>query len=352
MRKYLWLSVVWVMLLTGCGGRGQEEEVLKQPPVLSLMADQQVLEVAVGTYSWNYDNGDGTSTGIEACGVHPLDETVLWPVLNLVGETVQMEFAVAPDEIAVCCWNETVFGDTSAPSEEISVKGNRFQLRDTAAAYQITATWKNSERYGGTANYVFYTDDSCTDAAVEAKPVIYLYPKEPMEVWVELDYTGELTCTYPAYNGGWHVTAEPDGTLTDTETGREYSYLFWEGVSDVIYDMSKGYVVRGEDTAEFLQETLEKMGLLPEEYNEFIVYWLPRMQDNAYNLISFQTDAYTEHAELKITPQPDSILRIFMVYQALEEVLSVETPEIENFERNGFTVVEWGGAELTDQQKQ
>ena len=26
---------------------------------------------------------------------------------------------------------------------------------------------------------------------------------------------GKLTCTYPAYDGGWQVTAAPDGTLTD-----------------------------------------------------------------------------------------------------------------------------------------
>ena len=32
-----------------------------------------------------------------------------------------------------------------------------------------------------------------------AKPVIYLYPEEETQVTVQLDYAGELTCTYPAY---------------------------------------------------------------------------------------------------------------------------------------------------------
>ena len=93
----------------------------------------------------------------------------------------------------------------------------------------------------------------CGDDTVFAKPVIYLYPEQEIEVSVQLDYDGELTCTYPAYEDGWSVTAQPDGTLTD-EAGKQYSYLFWEGETDIEYDMSRGFVVKGSDTAEFLQE--------------------------------------------------------------------------------------------------
>lgn len=190
-------------------------------------------------------------------------------------------------------------------------------------------------------------DDVRDDQLVDEKPVIYLYPEETATVNVKLEYPGELTCTYPAYRDGWTVVAEPDGTLTDPADGREYSYLFWEGVSDTAYDLSKGFVVRGEDTAAFLQEKLALLGLEPREYNEFITYWLPRMQENPYNLITFQTDAYTDSAVLHITPEPDSILRVFMAYQALKEPVEIEEPALEGFERVGFTVVEWGGTEIT-----
>lgn len=175
------------------------------------------------------------------------------------------------------------------------------------------------------------------------KPVIYLYPEETADISVRLDYDGELTCTYPEYNDGWKVTAQPDGTLTDPQTGLTYSYLFWEGISNAEYDMSEGYVVAGEDTAEFLQEKLAEIGLTPREYNEFIVYWLPKMQENPYNLITFQQEAYTDSAKLNIDPQPDSVLRVFMAYKALEEPVEVKEPQIEPFEREGFCVVEWGG---------
>ncbi len=184
------------------------------------------------------------------------------------------------------------------------------------------------------------------DENTDAKPVIYLYPEKATEVSVKLDYQGKFTCTYPEYKDGWHVVAEPDGTLTDMKTKKEYSYLFWEGLSEVKYDMSKGYVIKGSDTATFLQSTLAEIGLTPKEYNEFIVYWLPKMQQNPYNLITFQTDVYTENALLKISPEPDSILRVFMAYEALQKPITVEEPIIEPFTRNGFTVVEWGGTEV------
>ncbi len=184
------------------------------------------------------------------------------------------------------------------------------------------------------------------DPGVTDKPVIYLYPESELDVSVSLDYQGDLLVTYPSYRDGWHVTAYPDGTLIDRETGFEYSYLFWEGQADIDFDMSEGYVVKGEDTADFLRETLSQMGLTPREYNEFIVYWLPKMQNNNYNLITFQGTPYTECAKLTVTPTPDSILRIFMAFRPLEAPIEIEAPEVTPFERTGFTVVEWGGCEI------
>ena len=185
----------------------------------------------------------------------------------------------------------------------------------------------------------------CTDMKSE-KPVIYLYPEQAQEVYVQLELDGEFTCTYPEYDNGWKVKAYPDGTLRDQVTGKEYNYLFWEGTSGTGYDLSRGFVVEGKDTAEFLEEKLAYLGLNERESNEFIVYWLPRMEENNYNLITFQGEKYTEHAKLKISPEPDSILRVFMVYKPLDKAIDIPEQELEPFEREGFTVVEWGGAEM------
>ena len=176
-----------------------------------------------------------------------------------------------------------------------------------------------------------------------AKPVIYLYPEEETEVSVKLDYGGDLTVTYPAYNGGWTVTAAPDGTLTDTE-GKQYNYLFWEGVSDTDYDFSRGFCVKGEDTAAFLEQALAELGLTTREANEFIVYWLPQMQDNPYNLIAFQSEVYENHAKLTIEPEPDTLIRVFMAWQPLDSYIELPMQELSAPEREGFTVIEWGGS--------
>lgn len=178
---------------------------------------------------------------------------------------------------------------------------------------------------------------------MDYKPVIYLYPEEKTDVSVKLDYNGELTVTYPEYGDGWNVTAMPDGTLYDKD-GNEYSYLFWEGKSNVQYDFSKGFCVKSEDTAEFLRGALSTLGLTPREYNEFIVFWLPFMQDNKYNVISFQYDCYTDNAVLSVTPEPDTVLRVFMAFYESDEYVDIPKQELTTTERKGFTVVEWGGA--------
>jgi hypothetical protein len=182
------------------------------------------------------------------------------------------------------------------------------------------------------------------------KPVIYLYPEEEQEVTVQLDFEGQLVTTYPEIDeeiGGWDVIARPDGTLTDVRDGHEYSYIFWNGVSSsFVPQFDEGFVVRGEDTVEFLQAKLAEIGLRPYEYNEMIVYWLPYMEHHRYNLIHFAGTEYTDIARMTITPEPDSLLRVFMVFRELESPVSIPEQTFEPFVREGFTAVEWGGSEI------
>ena len=175
--------------------------------------------------------------------------------------------------------------------------------------------------------------------------MIYLYPEAETQVEVRLDLDGDLTCTYPAYNDGWTVTAAPDGTLTN-ENGQTYNYLYWEGIQEAHYDFSRGFCVAGEDTASFLEDALADLGLTRREANEFLVYWLPRLETNPYNLIAFQSDAYTDGAVLTVDPQPDTLLRIFMAWKPLEEPMEVEPQILTAPVRTGFTVVEWGGTQV------
>ena len=181
------------------------------------------------------------------------------------------------------------------------------------------------------------------------KPVIYLYPEQETDVHIELELTeAELSTTYPKYQDGWDVTAYPDGTLLNKADGTHHRYLFWDAKNcSTSYDFSQCFCVAGSDTERFLKETLTLMGLTEAEMNEFIVYWLPRMEHHAYNLIAFQGDAYTNSAKLTVTPEPDSECRVFMAYIPLENAVEIEPQQLESFERNGFALVEWGGTEIT-----
>jgi hypothetical protein len=187
------------------------------------------------------------------------------------------------------------------------------------------------------------TSDFKLEEGVDYKPVIYLYPSYETDITVTLDYNGVLTHTYPIYSNGWNVTAYPDGILKD-RYGKEYPYLFWEGVSNIEYDMTKGFCVTGDDTEQFLRTKLSFMGLNEKELEDFIDFWLPFMEKNAYNKICFQTTSYTENAKLIVNPRPDSILRIFMVFQPLNEFVEIEEQKLSGFHRTGFTLVEWGGS--------
>ena len=177
------------------------------------------------------------------------------------------------------------------------------------------------------------------------KPVIYLYPEDDTEVSVKIETDLGLTCTYPAYNDGWRVKASPDGTLTD-QKGMIYNYLYWEGETTAEFDLTKGFCVKGTDTAAFLEDALARLGLNRREANEFIVYWLPLMERNPYNIISFQSEAYTDAAELTVDPLPDTVIRVFMAWRASEEPVELASQDLVSPERQGFTVVEWGGTEL------
>ncbi len=192
------------------------------------------------------------------------------------------------------------------------------------------------------------TSTEIMELPIAGKPVIYLYPESTQDVNVKLKYNGNLIATYPTYpNQGWNVKAFPNGKLLNYSDNKEYSYLFWEGENYWEFsDFKEGFVVSGADTATFLQTKLAKLGLTPKEYNEFIVYWLPLMQNNKYNLIHFAQEEYTDNAILDINPRPDSVLRVFMVYKELEEPITIKPQSFKDFHRKGFTVVEWGGTKL------
>ena len=81
------------------------------------------------------------------------------------------------------------------------------------------------------------------------------------------------------------------------------------------------------------------------EIADFIEFWLPRMQDDPYYFVTFlpQQD-FDLYAPLEVKPKPDTIIRVFMDFNGLDERVEVPEQQLYTPERIGFVVVEWGGA--------
>ena len=196
------------------------------------------------------------------------------------------------------------------------------------------------------AIYLFIDSHTCSSSEL-AKPIIYIYPETEQEVSVKVGAENRLTCTYPKYNNGWNVIAKPNGDLVDIETGRNLYALYWEGIDTNAKVEKDGFVVKGEDSIEFLEEKLEILGLNEREAEEFIVYWLPKLEANKYNYIRFETmEEIEQNMPLIIDPVPDTVIRVVMNFKGLNKLIEVEEQKLTTPERKGFTVVEWGGTEI------
>lgn len=180
------------------------------------------------------------------------------------------------------------------------------------------------------------------------KPIIYLYPTKDTEVSVKLSKDKNLTCSYPKYKDRWKVLAQPNGILKDLDTNRQLYALYYESKSDIEFIVKNdGFVVKSEDTISFLEEKLSILGLTERESEEFIIYWLPKLEANKYNYIRFATiDEINANMPLEINPNPDTVIRVLMTFKGLDNPIEVKEQQLTTLERNGFIAVEWGGTEI------
>lgn len=183
-----------------------------------------------------------------------------------------------------------------------------------------------------------------------AKPAIYLYPTEETKISIKHDFAGKIGTTYPDYNNGWLVEATPEGKIRNLKDGRTYNYLFWDGFylfPESHYNYTNGFYVKKDEYNSFLLEKLTTIGLNETEVNDFIVYWLPQL--NKYNkvFIHFRiNDDIGGSSKLTVNPQPDNIIRVFMEFNDYNGEEKLPPQELKKQDRKGFTLLEWGGAEI------
>lgn len=183
---------------------------------------------------------------------------------------------------------------------------------------------------------------------VSKKPIIYLYPEEEQLVEVKLLKEQNITVSYPKYNNSWQVIAKPNGDLKDIKTNRNLYGLYYEAKNNESkISLEEGFCIKRENIVSFLEEKLSILGLNEREANEFIIYWLPRLEKNEYNYIRFASiSEINKIMPLEVSPQPDTIIRVLMEFKGLNKEIKVKGQELSKVNRNGFVLVEWGGTEL------
>ena len=218
------------------------------------------------------------------------------------------------------------------------------------------------------------------------KPVIYIYNDEqPLSCTLSITAfnDGHFDMTYPEakYDKmgdskyetiSWDMDIKADGIYS---SGNKYDYLFWDAEDDIdnwtnytyAYDNDNlpGFCVKGSDTYEFLKDILiNQIGFNDRELQDFLTYWVPRMKNNPYNLITFTGSIYDDDHDFfkdnyewgykyEITGEDDRCKdikqnRLMMVYKPLDEYKEVIPQDLTPFDRTGIYMVEWGGTCISE----
>ncbi|KAG2153927.1 hypothetical protein DEU56DRAFT_897960 [Suillus clintonianus] len=229
-----------------------------------------------------------------------------------------------------------------------------------------------------------------------AKPVIYLYSPSDIDVSVKLSLSPvwSLSVIYPVVptkNHGqhieWNARTHEDGNLTENISGLDVAYLFWEAepnlhapppaskpqpldtfspTSSSLSD-TDSIVIPVDKVSVYLDKALKVLGLHTEARTSFITYWLPYFLKHEYIALRFVPQSvYERAASLSISPQPDIVTRVFMLFKGVgkEHLENWSNAQMQaekdvawwvdvvgvDFARASdaalFRVLEWGGMEV------
>ena len=170
-------------------------------------------------------------------------------------------------------------------------------------------------------------------------PNVYLYPPQPMTVQVRLGQPQALSAVDPEYPAaGWQVLATPDGTLVTQQGLRDY--LYYEQQVDLRrMQTSQGWCASGATAQATLEDALGDLGFVPNEIRDFADYWDHNFPRGRWFSIYPQFEGLPA---LDVAPLPDSLMRVW--FYVAPGCRRPEAPEWPVFQRNGFTVAEWGVA--------
>ena len=169
MRKHVTLFFTWILalVLAGCGvvlPADGDNSVLRSPPVLTVICDDQQIEALKGTSYWWYQQSDRERIGATYDGSGPLYNKELMTPLLLQHQRSEeddliayMRWEVIPDSVSVNCVGEEFSVETNLIEDE-SAAHYTVSLKTGDYIYEVVAEWTRSELYGGTVRYGFRTE--------------------------------------------------------------------------------------------------------------------------------------------------------------------------------------------------
>lgn len=194
-----------------------------------------------------------------------------------------------------------------------------------------------------TGDWIVYVSSQYAPAVECGKPVIYLYPQKDTEVTVKV--AADVTKSEPVYpQNGWTVLAHPSGQLE--YQGKIYPNLFWEGLGHGNYPNigNAGFVVAQNNLISTIYSHLSKLGLNSQESADFMEFWADKLPKTPYVRLSWITTAgMNQLAPLSVSPQPDTVIRIFLDFEGLQKPINLVPQKLTSIPRRGFTLIEWGG---------
>lgn len=84
----------------------------------------------------------------------PLTLAVL--LAGCAGAGPAQDVLTEPPALTVRCWSDTLWGDTSAPAETMTVEDLTFSLPGDGCIYEVIADWTWPQTWGGTAHDSFH----------------------------------------------------------------------------------------------------------------------------------------------------------------------------------------------------
>jgi hypothetical protein len=188
-------------------------------------------------------------------------------------------------------------------------------------------------------------------------PAIWIYPTDadrPTEFKVSLTFKGKgfMTSSTPDYNDEWRVRVDlrPPfyrySSIYGSDADSPVAFLDYDGFRDGDFQTTHGWCIPQENLIKWQREQLKEIGYLDNEIDDVNYTYARMLLSRKYTAPLFaiypqQTATVDKSVELSVSPQPDSIYRLWLYFVPVKVApAGLQIPSVTKLIRKGTTVVE------------